>query len=246
VIDNKIAENYKYYIISDPDIMPHPSTPMDFLNIFRHCIDNLGYHHVGFCLKIDDLTENKEFVRDCQLQYWKKPVTVSYEGKDCIAYEAPIDTTFALYKSDFGWEYPMREEWWSKALRVLDAFHLPWYLNPQHINEEINYYNKTAKPFRCFFRCDPTQFIFQLEQMGFFNYLPDKIIEAFNDLSTIEQFYRFISWEKQDFKEKIFKELNGSNLINELEINKMIETTEAIKKEFAETAVAFIKTLQIE
>ena len=35
------------YVISDPDIMPHPNTPPNFLEVFEYCIDS-GFHHVGF------------------------------------------------------------------------------------------------------------------------------------------------------------------------------------------------------
>ena len=31
----------EYYCISDPDIMPHPGTPFDFLEIYKYCLDNI-------------------------------------------------------------------------------------------------------------------------------------------------------------------------------------------------------------
>jgi hypothetical protein len=248
VIDKRIATNYEYYIISDPDIMPHMSTPTNFLNVFRHCIDDLGYHHVGFCLKIDDIPQNKVTTIEQSRPFWQEPIIVSYEGKNYTAYKAPIDTTFALYKSAEGWEYPMRNEWWNNSLRMFDAFHLPWYLNGNNINEEmVNYYN-TASSSKCFNNYDPTQLIFQLQHMGFFNYLPDKIMDSFYDLSIIDKFYRFLSWGKQDLKAELFKALNGS-LMCELEkkpIDTMNAAYEVLIKEFTETVLFFMKEFQIE
>jgi hypothetical protein len=147
-INERIINHYKYFIISDPDIMPHPSSPMNFVDIFRYCIDILGYHHVGFCLKIDDLPayiENKDKIIKTELPHWQNAISITYNEKSYKAYKAPIDTTFALYKSQNGWETPTRKEWWENSLRILDAFHLGWYVDFNNINEEIDYYFKTAK-----------------------------------------------------------------------------------------------------
>lgn len=147
LIDGRISKAYEYYIISDPDVMPHPSVPVDFLDVFRHCIDNLGYHHVGFSLKIDDLPEyieNKALILNAEAPYWRKTITIRYGGRNYSAYEAPIDTTFALYKADEGWEKPLRPEW-HNSLRIFEAFHLPWYIDPQRINDEMDFYFKTAR-----------------------------------------------------------------------------------------------------
>ena len=51
--------SFEYYVISDPDIMPHPSTPHNFLDYFKAAIDQ-GYHRAGFDLITHDITvENK-------------------------------------------------------------------------------------------------------------------------------------------------------------------------------------------
>jgi hypothetical protein len=148
LINEQILKRYEYFIISDPDIMPHPATPMNFLDIFRYCIDNLGYHHCGFCLKIDDLPgylEERDMIIKHEAAFWLNTVDVPYEGISHRAYRASIDTTFALYKSNLGWETPMRNDWWENSLRIFEAFHLGWYVNPRNPNDEMDFYFRTAK-----------------------------------------------------------------------------------------------------
>jgi hypothetical protein len=118
-----------------------------------------------------------------------------------------------------------------------------------NVTDEMAYYYETADGYRCFCSPDITQFVFKLQQMGFFNYLPDKIMESFYDLPTINEFYRFLSWEDQDLKEKIYKALNGTNFTDELgteSIDKMINTSEALKIEFTDVVIAFMKSFRNE
>lgn len=141
-------EEYEYYVISDPDIMPCPNVPPNFLEIFKHCIDRLGYNHVGFCLKIDDLPDhidNKEEIIFNEGGFWNQKEVVEYHGKKYIGYKAPIDTTFAMYKKSAGWEKPMPPDKWSKSLRIFEAYHLMWYLSPTEMNPEMQNYFNTAK-----------------------------------------------------------------------------------------------------
>ena len=152
---------YPYYIISDPDIMPHPAVPRTFVDAFRHLIDEKGFHHVGFCLRISDLPvwlpdSTRDGIMKMESQYWHSngwvtaghwcnPVAVSWEGRDYTGYRTPIDTTFAMYRSSEGWESPMRDEWWNNALRVFDAFHLGWYMDPNDCGAEMDHYYRSCK-----------------------------------------------------------------------------------------------------
>lgn len=161
----KYLDDFKpeYYVISDPDIMPHPNTPFDFLEIFKDIVDK-GYHHVGFQLIIDDLPSwlhNKENVKHNELQLRHEPISVNGH----MAFKAPIDTTFALYTSkNGGWESPMSGEAWSNSLRMFNAFHLAWYLDGEKLNPEMkNYYStaayhKPGEPSACRNNYRPKQF----------------------------------------------------------------------------------------
>jgi GT2 family glycosyltransferase len=146
IIRDRIIKEYEYFIVSDPDIMPYPSTPKNFLNIFRHCIDTYGYNRVGFCLKINDLplyVQEREEIIKHESRFWQNPQKIIYEEQSYIGYKAPIDTTFALYRSDMLYSDDA-QELWENSLRILEAFHLGWYLDPQDINEEMDYYFKTS------------------------------------------------------------------------------------------------------
>lgn len=142
-------EKFQYYAVSDPDIMPHPGTPPNFLDIFRHAIENCGFHHAGFGLithDLPDFLEDKATVLSNESEVLTKPASITYEGKTYSGFNAPIDTTFALYKrSNGGWHAPQGPESWSNSLRLFQAFHLGWYLHPQMLNEEMRHYFATAK-----------------------------------------------------------------------------------------------------
>lgn len=145
----KFSRLHEYYVISDPDIMPLPNTPPNFLEIFKHCIDHYGYDHVGFGLKTDDIPdwfEGRANMLHDEQSLLHSPVKIEYGGKEYTGYRAPIDTTFALYKTkNGGWQNPMPSGKWSNSLRLFQAYHLPWYLSPDHLNEEMKYYFETAK-----------------------------------------------------------------------------------------------------
>lgn len=145
-IDGHIKGQYDYYCISDPDIMIHPNTPPNFLEIFKDLIDEKGYHHVGFNLITNDLPnwlEKKAWIQgnEAELLNNKKEEYMGFSG-----FRAPIDTTFAMYTTkNSGWHSPMDGESWSNSLRIFNAFHLGWYIHPDFVNAEMDHYFKTAE-----------------------------------------------------------------------------------------------------
>jgi hypothetical protein len=142
------VNHFDYYVVSDADISICPNTPPNFLAIFKHCIEQYGYNHVGFCLKIDDLpphVQTKKEIIFNEQGFWSTPVSIEFEGNKYLGYKAPIDTTFAMYKGgEEGWEKPMPAHKWSNSLRILDAYHLTWYLHPNIPNAEMDNYFDTA------------------------------------------------------------------------------------------------------
>jgi hypothetical protein len=123
-----------FYIYTDPDIVPIKECPSDFLDYFRSTLMRFPkIEKVGFGLRIDDLEPmyaNRSEVLAMEGKYWKRPIA---DG----LYDAPIDTTFALYRpGSFG-------GYWIKALRTgypYLARHLPWYEESNRISEEIRHY----------------------------------------------------------------------------------------------------------
>lgn len=136
--------HFKYYAISDPDIMPHPNTPPNFMEVFVHAIEKMKFHHAGFGLLHEEIPEfnpKKAWIAGDEQGLYSTPVEVmGYTG-----YKAPIDTTFAVYSRDNGgWSAPMPAAHWSNSIRLFKAYHLMWHLHPEHINEEMDNYFKTA------------------------------------------------------------------------------------------------------
>lgn len=140
--------NSDHYIISDPDIMPHPATPMNFIDIFRHCIDTVGFHHVGFNLISDDLPDwlyKKAHIVYDESQLLTNPTEIYFNGVKYPGHVASLDTTFTMFKRSNGWSAPMSGEDWSSSLRLFRAFHLGWYIDGDRVNPEMDHYFKSSK-----------------------------------------------------------------------------------------------------
>lgn len=91
-----IIEN-QYYVLTDPDILPIDECPSDYIEIFYKILQKYPQKtKVGFSLKIDDLPESYIFKYDIirfESFYWERKLPF-----EKVIYDAPIDTTFALYR----------------------------------------------------------------------------------------------------------------------------------------------------
>ena len=133
VVDNR------YFILSDPDILPVEECPADFMRFLYGVLERFpDITKAGFGMKIDDLPDHyelKQAVVKWEKAFYEKPV----KGTSPAVYKAPIDTTFALYRP--------RKEWkkgFSEAVRTgfpYQARHLPWYKNLRELSEEDKFYN---------------------------------------------------------------------------------------------------------
>jgi hypothetical protein len=126
------------YIVTDSDLVPFPTTPDDMLTKLAELLDRYpGYNHVGASLEIADLPACYPFCQEVQQwegQYWTTPV-----GE--VAYEAAIDTTFAMYRGNSD----MRQL--EPALRMARPYtlkHIDWYINPACLSEEYTFYLHTC------------------------------------------------------------------------------------------------------
>lgn len=127
-----------YYIYTDPDILPDPACGIDAIARFYHLLQAYPQvQKVGFGLRLNDLPAHyplKEKVLAWEERFWQKEIE-----KD--VYEAPIDTTFALYRpgARSGSELP--------ALRTggkLTARHTTWYDDPARLTAEDIFYQAQA------------------------------------------------------------------------------------------------------
>jgi hypothetical protein len=127
-----------YYIYTDPDIIPDEHCPLDAVNYFFKLLQKYSnIDKVGFGLKIDDLPEHyplKEKVQSWESKFWANEVEPN-------VYAAPIDTTFALYRTGSMGGSEL------SALRtggLYSARHLSWYINPSQLPDDEKYYIQKA------------------------------------------------------------------------------------------------------
>lgn len=137
----KIIET-QYYAVTDPDILPIQQCPDDFMEQFYEILqNNPKVQKVGFSLKIDDIpnhNEYKDYIIKWERQFYEKPL----ESKGYKIYNAPIDTTFALYRPTMD---ILNDELFYNAIRTgypYQARHLTWYINQKQLDEESIFYKQ--------------------------------------------------------------------------------------------------------
>lgn len=128
----------KYYIVSDPDVIPDKDCPDDVVsNLYGIHQRYVDYEKVGLGLKTDDLPDHyalKNEVISWEEQFWKDSI------EDGI-YVAGVDTTFALYKP-YTHNYALHPS--LRTGRPYVASHLPWYVNSAKIDQEEAFYRLHA------------------------------------------------------------------------------------------------------
>lgn len=127
----------RYYIVSDPDVLPIEDCPTDAISFFMDVLRRYpSYVKVGFGLSIDDLPDFSGFadqLRAYESRYWQRRIRRNL-------YHARIDTTFALYRP--GGDFQL-----GPAIRTgypYLARHLPWYEDPNNLSADERYYSEHA------------------------------------------------------------------------------------------------------
>ena len=124
------------YIVTDPDL-DLAGIPADWLAILAAGLTM--YPQVdkcGFGLRLDDLPQSTEgnFIRQHEAKYWDEPLGAMF-------FNAPIDTTFALYRAGV-------QKYSYTAIRSglpYAARHVPWYYTSfDKLPADEQYYFKTA------------------------------------------------------------------------------------------------------
>lgn len=132
-----------YYFLSDADCLPYPDLPSDFTGKMIDLIDKyyLRVSKVGLALNLDDIPYHytlKDKVLNWEQKFWQNEVEPD-------VYEAPVDTTFALYKPAYGLRF-VRSPFLS-GLRLAGKYkikHGGWYENSQNPSAEHTYYKNSA------------------------------------------------------------------------------------------------------
>jgi predicted O-methyltransferase YrrM len=121
------------FVFTDPDIVPDERCPLDAIEYFGEILDTYPEREkAGFGLRIDDLPDQYRFKQEVltwESQFWERPIAPRL-------YDAPIDTTFALYHRPA----PHRLD---PALRTgfpYVARHTPWYLDDRSLPADEAFY----------------------------------------------------------------------------------------------------------
>jgi len=127
---NHLRKNY--FIVADTDCI-YDNVPDDWLDVMLHAINQPNSPKIGFSLEIEDLpdTDAGKQSYEHEAKYWKNKIN--------LGWDAYVDTTFALYRTDMPFSYD--------AIRLDRPYcikHAPWYINDCSIPEEWQYYLEHA------------------------------------------------------------------------------------------------------
>ena len=152
------SENNEFFLklpnifcVSDPDLKFNGNMPEDFIELLTEVSSHYRIGKVGLALDISKELNLKEQnyilegklqnIREYEKQYWTRPVPNSL-GLEL--YDAPVDTTFALYNKRFF--EPNKS--FTRAYRIAGAYsavHLPWLDFESRPSDEIDFYNSLNK-----------------------------------------------------------------------------------------------------
>jgi hypothetical protein len=127
------------FVYSDPDIVPIDECPKQVLEFYLEVLRAFPYKaKVGFGLVIADLPDHyrwKPNVIAWESRFWETRLTPT------LLYDAPIDTTFALYRPGSAFDLSGIRSGFPYLAR-----HHPWYEDSGNPSAEQSYYVQNAKP----------------------------------------------------------------------------------------------------
>jgi hypothetical protein len=121
----------EWFIYTDPDVVPHEECPLDAVDHLRWLLDNHDVPKAGLGLHVLDVEPHIYLRWEWQLHGENR-----WLG-DC--FEAPVDTTFALYRPSSprclvavrsGFPYEVR--------------HMPWYRRSEPSEEDAHYFARAS------------------------------------------------------------------------------------------------------
>jgi hypothetical protein len=148
VYDYKKNNNFKYFVITDPDI-ELDNVNGDILEYYIYLLNKYKVIGVGPMLRIDDIPNHyprkKNVIEGHTRQFWhKKPKEIKYNNKKYNIQFSGIDTTFQLCSIDnIPNKFPNKN--CIRCYAPYSARHLDWYLNPDILTEDQIYYSKNAR-----------------------------------------------------------------------------------------------------
>lgn len=133
----KKLKKYNKIVISDCDLVPYTDTPKDILGHLSALLDKYPeYNHIGVSLEVRDIPDTyplKPLVLAWEKKFWP-PIAKEVNNE---AYDAKVDTTFSMWRSNSILS-PLAPALRTKAPYRLK--HTDWYFNPQDIDQEYQHY----------------------------------------------------------------------------------------------------------
>jgi len=130
-----ITDTKDRILVTDPDLIPYPTTPSDILQKMHRLLDtHLDTHKIGAGLGIKDIPDCYPFANDVRRHESNLLGAIYPDGSR----KSLVDTTFALYRCPeaFG-------NWRDQAIRTVHPYmlkHVDWYVDPENLSEEYIYY----------------------------------------------------------------------------------------------------------
>ena len=132
--NGNIVPRDEYYCVTDCDVVPDENCPDDAIGHLKDLLDkHADYFKVGFSLRIDDIPAH--YKQSNEVKNWEKQFWYNNIGD---GFDAPIDTTFAMYR-------PFDGSWDLRAIRSLPPYqarHLGWYVDNNNLPPDIKWYQK--------------------------------------------------------------------------------------------------------
>jgi len=127
------------YVVTDPDL-DLSSVPTDVLIRLEAGLKaHPTISKAGLSIEINNIPldyPKRDQVLVWETPFWARPLP------DGRWYDAPIDTTFAMYSINKGWPGGFMGA--LRAARPYTVKHLPFYLTPQNMSDEYRYYMEHA------------------------------------------------------------------------------------------------------
>jgi glycosyltransferase involved in cell wall biosynthesis len=139
--DTDVFDHFKdqYYVYTDSDLEIVDECPDDFMVIMHYLLNKYSLGKVGFSLLTDDLPDT--FANRSEVQKWE--ARFQQNKVERLAFQAMVDTTFALYKPNIFGDAGMLLAF--RTSFPYSARHLPWYENTKALTDEQKYYYVNAK-----------------------------------------------------------------------------------------------------
>lgn len=127
-----------FYVYTDPDVLPTPDTPKDFMAYFLDVLNRYPQmEKVGFGLRTDDIPDH--YPKKKEVLQWESGLLTN--ELEAGLYHSKIDTTFALYRSGVAFQN------WETTIRCGEPYvlrHMPWYEDHNSLDEEAQYFLEHA------------------------------------------------------------------------------------------------------